>query len=168
PAEEVIGRRLPIVPRELMAELNAVLERVRTGGPVSLRTKRLHRRGTLLDLRLDTSALRSARGALLGYVTVYHTAADDDAAQDSAAKRALLVRRLTDVVADINAELDLPVVLDRIAASLTELTGADAGGFVSIEGDRLRLVGVYRLPSALRGATAELRTSLVDKRSEEH
>src|SRR5690606_16636038 len=54
-------------------------------------------------------------------------------------ERARLVRRLNDVVADISADLDLDAVLDRIARSLTELTGADAGGFVLIEGDRLRL-----------------------------
>ncbi|WP_055480897.1 PAS domain-containing protein [Sphaerimonospora mesophila] len=167
PAEEIVGRRPPIVPDELMAEHNAVLERVRTAsdarGRVSLRTKRFHRDGALLDLRVDTSALRSEGGALLGYVSVYHSAEDDDAAQGRAVRRALLVRRLTDVVGDINAALDLPVVLDRIAASLTDLTGADAGGFVSIEGDRLRLVGVHRLPEALRGVTADLHTSLVDK-----
>src|SRR5690606_22584893 len=58
-AEEIVGRRPPIVPDELMAEHNAVLERVRTAadsrGRVSLRTKRFHRDGSLLDLRVDTS-----------------------------------------------------------------------------------------------------------------
>ena len=49
-------------------------------------------------------------------------------------------------------------MLDRIAASLTELTGADAGGFVLIEDERLRLVSTHRLPDDLRGATADLRT----------
>jgi signal transduction histidine kinase len=67
------------------------------------------------------------------------------------------------VVGDINAELDLSVVLDRIAASLTELTGADGGGFVLIEGDRLRLVSADQLPDSTRGATADLHTSLVGK-----
>lgn len=163
PASDLLGRRAPIVPDELMAEHNAVLERVRAGGRVSLTTKRLHRDGRLLDLRVDTSALSSPAGALLGYVSVYHAAEDDDAAHGRMVRRARLVRRLTDVVGDINAELDLPVVLDRIAASLTELTGADAGGFVSIEGERLRLVGVHQLPETLRGAAAGLHTSLVAK-----
>ncbi|GAA0397492.1 hypothetical protein GCM10009530_56400 [Microbispora corallina] len=163
PAAELLGRRAPIVPDELMAEHNAVLERVRNGGTVSLRTKRFDRDGRLLDLRVDTSALCSENGALLGYVSVYHPAEDDDAAQGRAARRARLVRRLTDVVGDINAELDLPVVLDRIAASLAELTGADAGGFVSIEGEELRLVGLHELPEAMRGVTAGLHTSLVGK-----
>ena len=105
----------------------------------------------------DISALRSEAGALLGYIFVYHLAKDDEVARDRYARRARLVRRLTDVVGDINAELELPAVLDRIAASLTELTGADAGGFVLIEGERLRLVSGDRLPDAMRGVTGELR-----------
>ncbi|GAA3079104.1 PAS domain S-box protein [Streptosporangium carneum] len=162
-AEEMVGRRPPVVPEELTAEHNAVLERVRTGGQVSLRTKRFRRDGSLLDVRVDTSALRSEAGALLGYVSVYHLAQDDESAQDRVVRRARLVRRLTDVVADINAERELPAVLDRIAASLTELTGADAGGFVLIEGDRLRLVASHKLPESLRDSTAHMRTSLVGK-----
>ncbi|GGS87342.1 hypothetical protein GCM10010156_52300 [Planobispora rosea] len=162
-AEEAVGRRVPMVPDELTAEHNAVLERVRTGGQVSLRTKRFRRDGTLLDVRMDAGALCSETGVLLGYVNLYHLAQDDETASDKVLRRAQLVRRLTDVVADINAELELPTVLDRIAASLTELTGADAGGFVLIEGDRLRLMACHRLPDELRGSTTDLRTSLVGK-----
>ncbi|MFC4530991.1 PAS domain-containing sensor histidine kinase [Sphaerisporangium dianthi] len=163
PAGDMTGRRAPLVPDELVAEHNAVLERVRTGGPVSLRTKRLRSDGRLLDVGVDISALRSQAGALLGYVSVYHPAENDEAARERAARRARLVRRLTDVVGDINAELQLEPVLDRIAASLTELTGADAGGFVLIEDERLRVVSTHRLPERLKGATADLRTSLVGK-----
>ena len=54
-----------------------------------------------------------------------------------------------------------PAVLDRIAASLRELTGADAGGFVIIEDSVLRLVSMDGLPGSLRGRTAALRNSLV-------
>ncbi|MET9342739.1 PAS domain S-box protein [Nonomuraea sp. NPDC003804] len=160
--EELVGRRAPIVPGELTAEHNAVLERVRTGGQVSLRTRRFRKDGTLLDVRVDTSALLQGN-AVIGYVHVHHPTGDDVAAHDRSARRAMLVRRLTDVVGDINAELELPAVLDRIAASLTELTGADAGGFVLIEKERLRLVSAYQLPETLRDATADLRSSLVGK-----
>ncbi|WP_283139610.1 sensor histidine kinase [Rhizohabitans arisaemae] len=162
-AEEVLSRRAPIIPGELMAEHNAVLERVRIGGSVSLRTKRFHKDGRLLDVRADISALHGARGALLGWVAAYQVAETDEAARGYMAERIRLVKRLTDVVGDINAELELPAVLDRIAASLTDLTGADAGGFVIIEGDRLRLVSAHQMPESLRGATADLRTSLVGK-----
>lgn len=161
-AADIVGRRAPIVPGELTAEHNAVLERVRTGGQVSLRTKRFRRDGSVLDLRVDTSAL--VRGtSVIGYVSVHHLAQDDRTARDRGARRARLVRRLTDVVGDINAELELPAVLDRIAASLTELTGADGGGFVLIENERLRLVSAHQLPESIKGATSDLRTSLVGK-----
>lgn len=161
-AAELLGRRAPIVPAELTAELNGVLERVRTGGQVSLRTKRLHRDGTLLDVRVDIGALRQG-SAVTGYVCVHHLAMAEEVAKNRMARRARLVRRLTDVVGDINSELELSAVLDRISANVTELTGADAGGFVLIEGDRLRLVSTYQLPDGIRGATTDLRTSLVDR-----
>ncbi|MFB9474973.1 PAS domain S-box protein [Nonomuraea salmonea] len=161
-ADELLGRRAPIVPDELGAEHNAVLERVRTGEPVSLRTKRLHADGRVLDLRVDISALRLG-SAVAGYVCAYHPARADEMAEHRMARRARLVARLTDVVGDINSDLELSAVLDRISASLTELTGADAGGFVLIEGERLRLVSTYELPEAIRGTTTDLRTSLVDK-----
>jgi signal transduction histidine kinase len=77
------------------------------------------------------------------------------------AERARVVRRLGDVVADMNAQLELEAVLDRIAASLRELTRADAGGFVLIEKDRLRLVSLDGLPAELRGRTADLQSSMV-------
>lgn len=161
-AEEVLGRRAPIVPDELITEHTAALERVRTGEPVSLRTKRLRADGLLIDLRVDISALRLG-SAVAGYVCVYHPALADQLAKERMARRARLVRRLTDVVGDINSELELSAVLDRISASLTELTGADAGGFVLIEGERLRLVSTYQLPASIRGTTTDLRTSLVGR-----
>ncbi|HLU71298.1 MAG TPA: ATP-binding protein [Nonomuraea sp.] len=160
PAADVLGRRAPIVPEELAAEHHAALERVRTGEQVSLRTKRARADGTVLEVRADISALRVG-AATAGYVCVYHLVQAEHAAKNRMARRARLVRRLTDVVGDINAELELPAVLDRISASLTELTGADAGGFVLIEGDRLRLVSTYRLPPSLKDATTDLHSSLV-------
>jgi signal transduction histidine kinase len=90
-----------------------------------------------------------------------HPSDEDGAVRHYMAERARVVRRLGDVVADMNAELDLEVVLDRIAASLRELTRADAGGFVLIEDDRLRLVSMDGLPAELRGRTADLPSSLV-------
>ncbi|KAB2344775.1 sensor histidine kinase [Actinomadura rudentiformis] len=167
-AEEVLGRVPPIVPDELKAEHNAVQERLLTrragesdSGQISIATRRFHRDGSLIDVRIDTSALQDRDGTLLGWVGVYHPVEEDEVAQHHMAERARLVRRLNDIVADLNAELDLDVVLDRITAALIELTGADAGGFVRIDGERLRLVSMYGLPDHMRGATADLRSSLV-------
>src|ERR1700759_3333711 len=160
-APEMAGLEPPIIPEELKAEHNAVLERVRGGGQISFATRRIRKDGSALDLRIDTSALIAADGEMLGWVNVCHPTDEDDEARYYIAQRARVVRRLGDVVADMNAQRDLGSVLDRIAASLRELTGADAGGFVIIEDDMLRLVSTSGLPERLRSRTADLPTSLV-------
>src|ERR1700691_3830354 len=158
---EVVGLDLAFIPEELKAENNAVLEHVASGGQVSFATRRLRKDGGVLDLRIDTSALVSSAGETIGWVSVCHQTAGDEAVKHYMAERARVVRRLGDVVADMNAQLDLSAVLDRITASLRELTRADAGGVVVIEDDRLRLVSMDGLPSGLRGRTADLATSTV-------
>jgi PAS domain S-box-containing protein len=160
-AEEVIGLEPPTIPEELAAEHNAVFERVRGGGQISFATRRIRKDGAMLDVRIDTSALTDSDGEVLGWVNICHQTGEDDVARHYMAERARVVRRLGDVVADMNAQRDLESVLDRIAASLRELTGADAGGFVLIEEDRLRLVSTAGLPARLRGRVASLSSSLV-------
>ena len=160
-ASEVVGLELAFIPEELKAEHNAVLEHVASGGQVSFATRRIRKDGALLDLRIDTSALISSTGENLGWVSVCHQTAGDEAVKHYMAERARVVRRLGDVVADMNAQLELPAVLDRIAASLRELTRADAGGFVLIDKDQLRLVSMDGLPGRLRGRSADLTTSMV-------
>jgi PAS domain S-box-containing protein len=162
-ADEVVGRPLRTIPEEYTAEHRAVLERVREGGDISFATRRLHRDGRLLDTRAVVSGMRDDDGELFGWVCLYRAVDEDEAVQRQAAERIRLVRRLNDVVADLNAELELPAVLDRMAASVVELTGADAAGFVLIEQQTgtLRLVSISGLPERLRGVTSDLRTSLV-------
>jgi PAS domain S-box-containing protein len=160
-AAEVVGLEPPFVPQELRAEHNAVLERVASGGQVSFATRRTHKDGSMVDLRIDASRMLDSAGELSGWVCVCHRSGDDEAVRHYMAERARVVRRLGDVVADMNAQLDLESVLDRIAASLRELTRADAGGFVLIEKDRLRLVSLDGLPADLRGRTADLQSSTV-------
>jgi PAS domain S-box-containing protein len=160
-AAEVVGLDPPFVPEELRAEHHAVLERVASGGQVSFATRRVRKDGTLLDLRIDASRMTDSAGEFTGWVCVCHRSGDDEAVRHYMAERARVVRRLGDVVADMNAELELEAVLDRIAASLRELTRADAGGFVLIEGGKLRLVSLDGLPAELRGRTADLASSMV-------
>src|SRR6516165_4944180 len=163
PAAEVLGLEAPTIPEELSAEHNAVLERVRGGGQISFATRRIRKDGSVLDVRIDTSALTDTSGEVIGWVNICHQTGEDDAARHYMAERARVVRRLGDVVAEMNAQRDLESVLDRIAASLRELTGADAGGFVLIEDDRLRLVSTAGLPARLRGRVASLSGSLVGR-----
>jgi PAS domain S-box-containing protein len=151
-AAEVLGQPPPIIPAEFHAEHNAVLEQVRDGGQISFATRRIRKDGGALDLRIDASPLLGG-GRLAGWVNVCHTSGGVDAARHYMAERARVVRRLGDVVADMNAQLKLEA-LDWIAASLRELTCADAGGFVLIDG--FRSPGQPDVAGRTRGRTADL------------
>src|SRR6516165_5977609 len=70
PAAEVLGLEPPIIPEELSAEHNAVLERVRGGGQISFATRRIRKDSTIIDVRIDTSALTDGTGEVTGWVNV--------------------------------------------------------------------------------------------------
>lgn len=162
-AAAVLGTTVPFVPEELEAEHNAMLERARTGDSLSVLSRRQRRDSRRVDVRVDTSCLHDEHGVPTGWVCVLHPVTDTTSDQDLRehwAKRARMVRRVNEVVVDINTDLDLPSILDRIATSLTSLTEADAGGFTMIEGNRLRLVSMTHLPEHLRDYVAPLDTSL--------
>lgn len=162
---EVIGHPVPMVPDDRKAEYYAVLERVRVSRPISVTTRRIHRNGGLLDVRASFNRLTDVHGTMVGWVCVFHphtlTPAESELEQLHLAERAHLVRRLTDMMTDISAGHDVEEILDRVVSGLTELTGADAGGFSLIEGDSLRLASVARLPRKLLGHRTELRRSLL-------
>ena len=67
-AAEVVGLQPQIIPEELKAEHNAVLERVRGGGQISFATRRIRRDRTVIDVRIDTSALTGPAGQVMGGV----------------------------------------------------------------------------------------------------
>ncbi len=159
-AREVLGAALPIVPAELKAEHGAVLEQVRAGPALTIHTRRMRNDGTPVDVRISTAALPGDGDAHAGWVLTLYPTDSEELAHAAAMERARLVRRLTDVVVDINADLSLQSVLDRISSAITELTGADAGGFVLLNEDRVELVSITRLSHELQGYSAPLETSL--------
>ncbi len=66
-AEEVLGRTLPVVPRELQAEYEAICERNQRGESVrNLQTRRQRKDGTLFDVSLSIAPLRDASGHIYG------------------------------------------------------------------------------------------------------
>ncbi len=77
-AAEVVGREPQLIPEELKAEHNAVLERVRSGGQISFATRRIRKDGTVIDLRIDTSVLTGSGGQVTGWVNVCHQTGEDE------------------------------------------------------------------------------------------
>ena len=157
---EVLGGELPIVPAELKAEHGAVLEQVRAGVSLTIHSRRMRSDGTPVDVRISTAGLFADNGEHTGWVLTLHPTDNEEQAHAAAMERARLVRRLTDAVVDINADLSLQSVLDRISGAITELTGADAGGFVLLNEDRVELASITRLSTQLQGYSAPLETSL--------
>src|SRR5689334_18314661 len=80
-AAEVVGLEPQIIPEELKAEHNAVLERVRSGGQISFATRRIRKDRTVIDVRIDTSALTDGAGQVTGWVNVFHQTGEDDLAR---------------------------------------------------------------------------------------
>ena len=159
--QEVLGGELPIVPVELMAEHGAVLEQARTGTPLSILTRRVRKDHEVLDVRISTGCARDEKTEEpIGWVLTLFPREHEAHVHAAAMERARLVRRLTDMVVDINSDLSLRSVLDRISSSITELTGADAGGFVLLDEDRVELVSITDLSEELQGFRAPLETSL--------
>src|ERR1700760_467170 len=87
-APEMVGLEPPIIPEELKAEHNAVLERVRGGAQIACGPRRIRKDGSALDRRLDTSALIAADGEVTGWVNVCHQVGEDDVAPHYMGERA--------------------------------------------------------------------------------
>ena len=64
-----------------------MLERVRGGGPISFATRRVAKDGGPVDVRIDTSALSSPAGQVIGWVNVSTGAGEDEAARHHMAER---------------------------------------------------------------------------------
>ena len=74
-------------------------------------------------------------------------------AQAALAERARRVERLTDLVAELNADLDVEAVLARICHTTREVVDADAAGFVTAVAGIATIVAVEGVPESLVGTS---------------
>jgi NtrC-family two-component system sensor histidine kinase KinB len=136
PAAEVLGRQLPTIgDDDIERERGVVLERVRRGERVSVVTRRVHRDGHDIDVRINYSAIPGPDGGFGGWMGTVTDVTEEMALAAERAERAELVERLNAVVADINAELDVTSVLDRLAMHATVLCSADGAGLTLVDDD---------------------------------
>ena len=139
-AEEVIGRQVPTVGGEAgERQRRAMLDRVRRGEQVLIVTRRVHKDGTGIDVRINYSAITAADGGFAGWMGTVTDVTTEIAESRARAERTDLVERLDAVVADLNADLDLDVVLHRITTSAAQLCSASGAGFAIVEPDGARI-----------------------------
>src|SRR5688500_9124514 len=139
-SEEVIGRQVPTLGDvDVEQERSDLLDRVRAGERVSVVTRRVRKDGTPIVVRISYSALPAADGGFNGWMGTVADVTEELEVVRERTERAALVERLNGIVADINAELDLGTVLDRITEAAQELSGASAAGFALVEEDGVRI-----------------------------
>lgn len=131
-APEVIGRPLPTVDTpELKAQREALLDEVRSGGTATLVTRRRHKDGHEIDVRVAYSALTDERGQFAGWMGMLEDITAEATAAE-VAKRTELVEELARMIGDLTRRLDLDSVLASIAESAAQLLGAPAAGYVGV------------------------------------
>lgn len=139
-SDEVIGLQLPTIGDPAVERERAkILDRVRAGERVSAVTRRVRKDGTPVDVRINFSAIPAPDGSFNGWMGTVTDVTEEMAIARERAERVALVERLNAIVADINAELDLTTVLDRITASARELCDAGGAGFALVEEDGNRI-----------------------------
>ncbi|MCA1990246.1 MAG: PAS domain S-box protein [Desulfarculus sp.] len=68
-SQEVLGRRIPYVPPDQQEQTaEAIRQLYQTGGPVSLQTKRLTKRGESLDIVISAASIHEPDGRITGMV----------------------------------------------------------------------------------------------------
>ena len=148
-AEELLGRELPTLRDEQAERERAeLLDRVRAGEAVSIVTTRVRRDGSPVEVRINYSAIPTDDGSFGGWMGTVVDVTHEVEVERERAERAALVERLNEVVADLNADLDLEVVLHRITADAASLLGAIGAGFALVEEGAARI-------AAATGALAE-------------
>ncbi|MBI4260203.1 MAG: PAS domain S-box protein [Actinobacteria bacterium] len=133
-AEEVLGRPLPYVPPELEAE-RAELRRRMAAGEVlpQVRTQRLRRDGTRVDVSIAMAAVVGERGETAGYSAILR-----DVSEGRRQKR--LIEDLLGVARSFSRALSREEVLEEVFAQSRRALGADGATFFRWEPARDRLL----------------------------
>lgn len=71
--EEILGRPLPIIPREKQEEFQLYVDRLVEDGPTFVNTpkRRVRKDGTVIDVRVSTALLRNADGKVNGIMGIF-------------------------------------------------------------------------------------------------
>ena len=130
--EEIVGKSIRlIIPPELQAEEDAILDQLRRGERVDhFETVRLARDGTRLDVSLTISPIRDPNGAIVGASKILR----DITARKRSEKRLLEEIQVRELLGDaaqalVSAQLDLERVVRGVTDIAREITGAAFGAF---------------------------------------
>jgi len=146
---EVLGRPLPIVPPERLAESAVLHDAVVRGESISgVAIRRRRRDGAAIDLLVSAAPLTDRAGIVRATVLLFE---DMTARNRAEAARQKALRELTTLTAMgrvLSAELDLQRLLQALVDAATQLSGAHVGAFfynaTDGKGGYLTLAGAQR------------------------
>jgi PAS domain S-box-containing protein len=125
-AGEVIGHRLPVVPREKLEEANALRQGVLEGRPFTGReVARQRKDGTRVDVSLSMAPLRGARGEIVGVLAMYADISERRQAQRRLHESEERFRRLAEAAPDVIYRYRLTPApgFDYVSAAIATVTG---------------------------------------------
>ncbi len=130
-ADEIVGKSVTLlIPPERQNEESEILEKIRNGDRIEhYETVRVRKDGTLIDVSLSVSPIKSSDGKIIGASKI----ARDITARKQIERR---LKEQTEVVETINrlgqmlsAELDLHKLVQGVTDAATDLTDAQFGSF---------------------------------------
>lgn len=121
-----------------------LLGRLRAGERLSIVIKAKRVDDREIDVQVDAEPVFDPSGDYLGAVCSLRDVTAELAAAHELHERQRLMERLSHAVRDINADLDLPIVLDRVCAVAASLVDAAGAGLVIIEGDEAVCVAAWQ------------------------
>jgi PAS domain S-box-containing protein len=136
--EELLGRRLPLVPPARQAEHDDLVERVAAGEAHSEHeTVRLRKDGTPIDVSLSAAAVRDEDGVLTGHVVIYADITQRKRQEAQLAASEARLRAVFDSTPVAVVEVDLDTKVRRWNRAAEQIFGWTREEIVGQPGDLL-------------------------------
>lgn len=130
-AAEMIGKsKSLVVPPDRLAELPTILRKIKSGERIDhFETKRVRKDGSLVDLSITVSPIRSANGQIVGASTIARDISERKELERRLREESQILETINDVGQRLSAELDLERMVQAATDAATQLTGAKFGAF---------------------------------------
>jgi PAS domain S-box-containing protein len=156
-ADEAVGRSIRmIIPADLQAEEDMVLERIRAGQSVShYETRRQRKDGSTVLISLTVSPIVDRSGVVIGASKIARDVTERARLQAVAAEQTIIAQKLSRVGTLVAASLDQGTVVQKVIEEGAALTQAEVAAFLYVardprtgDGFRLTLTHPGSKPSA--------------------
>ncbi len=131
PADEAIGRSIRmIIPKDLHAEEDTILARIRAGDAIEhFETRRVRNDGREVLISLSVSPLFDGSGRIIGASKIARDVTEAVRLRELTRQQADAARTLADIGAAVTGNLDRDAVVQRVTDAATAATQAEFGAF---------------------------------------